>query len=218
LRPHADLAAHAEERGHGGGRHPVLAGARLGDQPALLQPACNQRLSDRVVDLVGAGVEQVLALEEDAGTAEPPREAAGEVEPGRPSGVLAEPARELALEGGVAGQARVGPLELEELRHEGFGDVPAPVLAEVPVLVRQPWPGAGPPRPPNDPPSRGPPRRPGRRRRRTAAGAPPCPRPSRAGARPPRRAARAARRRGRWRARAAPPSPRAARRRGGRAG
>jgi len=94
-----------------------------------------------VLLILGAGVEQVLALEEDAGTAEPPREAAGEVEPGRPSGVLAEPARELALEGGVAGQARVGPLELEELRHEGFGDVPAPVLAEVPVLVRQPWRG-----------------------------------------------------------------------------
>ena len=119
----------------------MLARARLRDQPALLETARDQRLADRVVDLVRAGVEQILALEEDARAAEASREAAGEVEPRRPAGVLAEPARELALESGVAGQPGVDTLELQQLRHERLGDVAAPVLAEVPLLVRQPWRG-----------------------------------------------------------------------------
>jgi hypothetical protein len=44
----------------------VLACARLGDEARLLQAAREQRLPDRVVDLVCARVEQILALEIDA--------------------------------------------------------------------------------------------------------------------------------------------------------
>ena len=54
------------------GRHAVLAGARLGDDPRLAQAPREQRLAQRVVDLVGAGVGEVLALEvqpQELGTA-----------------------------------------------------------------------------------------------------------------------------------------------------
>ena len=47
----------------GGGRDPVLAGSGLGDDPLLAEPACDHRLPEGVVDLVGAGVQQILALQ-----------------------------------------------------------------------------------------------------------------------------------------------------------
>ena len=53
---HVDDALQAEERTGGGRRHPVLAGARLGHDPALAHADGEQGLSQGVVDLVGAGV------------------------------------------------------------------------------------------------------------------------------------------------------------------
>ena len=47
-------------------RDAVLAGAGLGDDPGLAQPAGQERLAEGVVDLVGAGVGEVLALEVEA--------------------------------------------------------------------------------------------------------------------------------------------------------
>ena len=60
---HVDRAFHAEECGDGGGRDPVLAGTRLGHEPALVHATREQRLPDAIVDLVRAGVIQVLALQ-----------------------------------------------------------------------------------------------------------------------------------------------------------
>jgi hypothetical protein len=54
----------------GGAGHAVLAGAGLGDDPRLAHVLGEQRLADGVVHLVRAGVVQVLALEEDARTAD----------------------------------------------------------------------------------------------------------------------------------------------------
>ena len=65
LGAHVDDALEPEQRAGGGGRDAVLAGAGLGDDPLLAHALGQQRLAERVVDLVGAGVEQVLALEED---------------------------------------------------------------------------------------------------------------------------------------------------------
>ena len=55
----------------------VLAGAGLGDDPRLADPLGQQRLAQHVVDLVRAGVVEVLALEQDP----------------RAAGVLGEPLR-----------------------------------------------------------------------------------------------------------------------------
>jgi hypothetical protein len=49
----------------------VLAGAGLGDDAGLAEAPRQQDLADAVVDLVRAGVVQVLALEEDAAAAAP---------------------------------------------------------------------------------------------------------------------------------------------------
>ena len=53
----------SEERAGRRGRNPVLAGAGLGDHPVLAEPPGEQRLAQGVVDLVGPGVGEVLALE-----------------------------------------------------------------------------------------------------------------------------------------------------------
>ncbi len=60
---HVDDAVEAEVGTGGGGGHAVLAGAGLGDHALLAHPQREQRLAERVVDLVGAGVVEVFALE-----------------------------------------------------------------------------------------------------------------------------------------------------------
>ena len=62
---HVDAAFQAHQRRRGGRGDAVLAGAGLGDDPALAHPLGEQRLAEHVVDLVAAGVVEVLALEQD---------------------------------------------------------------------------------------------------------------------------------------------------------
>jgi hypothetical protein len=63
LGAHVDLARHAEQRRDRRGGDAVLAGPRLGDEAALAHAPRQQRLADAVVDLVRAGVVEVLALQ-----------------------------------------------------------------------------------------------------------------------------------------------------------
>ena len=69
LLAHVDGAGQPHERGRGRRRDAVLAGAGLGDDPGLADPLGEQRLAEHVVDLVRAGVVEVLALEQDPGAA-----------------------------------------------------------------------------------------------------------------------------------------------------
>ena len=65
LGAHVDDALEVEQRAGGGRGDAVLAGAGLGDDAPLAHPLGQQGLAERVVDLVGAGVVEVLALEVD---------------------------------------------------------------------------------------------------------------------------------------------------------
>jgi hypothetical protein len=67
LRAHVDIAGEAEVGGGGRGGHAVLARAGLGDDAALAHALGEQALAERVVDLVRAGVGEVLAFEPDGG-------------------------------------------------------------------------------------------------------------------------------------------------------
>ena len=67
---HEDLARHVELGAHGGHRHAVLAGAGLGDDARLAHALGQQDLAEAVVDLVAAGVVELVALEVDLGAAE----------------------------------------------------------------------------------------------------------------------------------------------------
>ena len=118
-------------------RDAVLAGAGLGDDAPLAHAPRQQALAERVVDLVRAGVTEVLALQVDLRAAQALGEARGEVERRLAAGVLAQVVAHLAPEVAVAAQLRVRRLELEQRRHERLGDVAAAELAEVPRAIRQ---------------------------------------------------------------------------------
>ena len=62
---HVDDAGQAEPRAGRRGRDPVLAGAGLRDDALRAEALCEQRLAERIVDLVRAGMREVLALEPD---------------------------------------------------------------------------------------------------------------------------------------------------------
>jgi hypothetical protein len=62
---HVHRALEPEEGGGRGRGDPVLPGAGLGDDPGLAHPTSQQGLPEDVVDLVRAGVVEVLALQHD---------------------------------------------------------------------------------------------------------------------------------------------------------
>ena len=96
LGAHVDDALEPEAGADGRGRDAVLARAGLGDDPALAEAARQDCLAERVVQLVRAGVEEVLALEvEPLVRGEP----LGAGQRRRAPGVVA---RELVELGGVA--------------------------------------------------------------------------------------------------------------------
>ena len=113
LAAHVDDALEAEARADRGGRDAVLAGAGLGDDALLAEPARDHRLAERVVQLVRAGVQQVLALQ-----VHPPvgREALDARQRRRPAGVGREQLVELGEEGVVLAQRRPRPLRARRAR------------------------------------------------------------------------------------------------------
>ena len=127
LLAHVDDALEPEARADGGGRDAVLARARLRDDAMLAEPAREHRLAERVVQLVRAGVEEILALQIDPLAR---REPLGERERRRPPGVRRRQVLQFRAKG-VVGQ-RVAPalLQLVERGDERLRDVAPAVLAE----------------------------------------------------------------------------------------
>jgi hypothetical protein len=128
--PHVDFALEAEERGRRGGRDSVLAGSRFGDDSPLPHPARQQALTDRVVDLVGAGVRQVLALEVDS-RPDALGEARRVVERRRPADEVALQGHELGLEARIPPGGGAGRFELDERGHERLGHEAPPYLCQL---------------------------------------------------------------------------------------
>ena len=76
----------------------MLPGAGLGDDAALAHAPREQRLPQRVVDLVRAGVQQVFALQPDPRAADPFAEPLGEVQRRGAPGVVVQQVGQLGLE------------------------------------------------------------------------------------------------------------------------
>src|SRR5262249_7742118 len=92
-------------------------------------PPGQQALPDRVVDLVRAGVVEVLALEVD-GVAGRLRQPAGRVQRRRAADVVAQEPVELRAEAGIVPGLQPRRLELGQRGHERLGHVLAAVGAE----------------------------------------------------------------------------------------
>ena len=136
LGAHVDDALEAEQRACRGRRHAVLAGAGLGDHARLAHALGEQRLPERVVDLVRAGVGEVLALQPDLAARRAPRAAprGRAASGGRRSRAAARRAR--ATNAGSARAAEPLALELVQRRDQRLGHVAAAVGAEAPLERR----------------------------------------------------------------------------------
>ena len=98
LGAHVDDALEPEAGARRRGCDAVLAGAGLGDDPPLAESPGEDDLADRVVDLVRAGVVEILALQVDA---LPRREALGARDRRRTPDIGASELVELRAEGGI---------------------------------------------------------------------------------------------------------------------
>src|SRR5215467_1303584 len=101
----------------------MLACARLGDDARLAHALGQEDLPEAVVDLVSACVVQVLALEVDLRAAQVVRQMFGKIKRARPADIMLQKSAKLGLESRVLLRLRVGSFQLEEQRHQGFGDI-----------------------------------------------------------------------------------------------
>ena len=135
LLAHVDMALEAEPGAHRGRGDAVLAGAGLGDDPALAQPPGQQRLADRVVDLVGAGVVQILALQPDPHARRQLHHALGQVERRRPADEVAAEALDVGQVGGIGLRRLPAGDQLVQGAHHRLRHEPAAELAEAAPCV-----------------------------------------------------------------------------------
>src|SRR5262249_2356219 len=133
---HIDDAGQPEARPDGGHRHAVLAGTGLGNDARPTHATSELDLPQAIVDLVRAGVVQLVALEVDLGAAEMPGETLGEIERARPSAIVGKKIVELCLEGGVGLGLGISPLKIQDQRHESFSHIAAAIEPEMAALVR----------------------------------------------------------------------------------
>ena len=134
-RAHVDDAFEPEHRRYGGSGHAVLAGTGLGDDALFAHALGQQDLPHGVVDLVGAGVQQVLALKVNLRAAKVAGESFGVVERGWAATKFAEIILQLGLEFRILLCTKILVLEFLQRVHEGFRDVAPAVFAKAPVGV-----------------------------------------------------------------------------------
>ena len=134
-RAHVDDAGQAEARGDRRRRDAMLAGAGFGDDARLAHLLRQQDLAEAVVDLVRAGVVQLVALEVDLRAAELFRQPLGEIERARPAGIVRVEVFELRLEAGIGARRLPGFLQLEDQRHQRFGNESTAENAETALFV-----------------------------------------------------------------------------------
>ena len=136
LLAHIDLTLQTEQGGGRGGGDAVLSRPRLGDDARLAHAFCQQRLTDAVVDLVGASVIEVFALEINPRAAGRLGQPLGEVEQRRPADVGAQIMVEIALKFRAFTSGFVDFGELTKGVHQRFRDVTAAVGTEASEGVR----------------------------------------------------------------------------------
>ena len=137
LGAHVDHAFHPEARTDGGSGHAVLSRTGLGDDAGLAHTTSKQDLADRIVDLVGACVAQVLTLEVDPSTAQVVREPLGKRQSRWTADVVAQEAVILSLEGRILFGFLEGRMQLFKGWYKDFGDKGPAELSEIPSRVRE---------------------------------------------------------------------------------
>src|SRR3989442_14328488 len=110
----------------------MLARASLGDDAFLAHAQRQQGLADGVVQLVGARVAQVLALEVNMRATEVLAEAGRRVQRGGPPDKCSAVARQLQLELGIGLGLVPNVLELFQRPHQRLGELLTTVRSQTP--------------------------------------------------------------------------------------
>ena len=132
---HEDGAGQAEtgcDRGRGDA---MLAGAGLGDDAGLAHAQGEQDLAEAVIDLVAAGMIELVALEPDLGAAEFLGQALGKIHRARLADIIAQEFIHLVGEGRIDLGRLIGGFQLKDERHQGFRDISAAEIAKTAGLV-----------------------------------------------------------------------------------
>ncbi len=134
---HIDDAFQAEQRADGGSGDAVLSRAGFGDDALLAHAPRQKRLAQAVVDLVRAGVQQVLTLDVNLGAAMYFAEAFRKVQRCRAAGVVGQQILQLRLKGRVPTGFQISLLEFFERRHQNFGDKASAVRTKMAAGIWQ---------------------------------------------------------------------------------
>ena len=133
LGAHVDDALEAKARTDRGGGHTVLARTGFGNDPLFAHPQGQECLAQGVVDLVGAGVIEVFALQPNAraalGAAVVLAQPFRFVEGVRPADVVAQQVIEPLRERGILPGFCSGPLQFRQGGDQGLGNVLTAKLA-----------------------------------------------------------------------------------------
>ena len=142
-RAHIDHAGQAEAGADRGRGHAVLARAGFGDDPGLAHADRQQDLADAIVDLVRAGVVQLVPLEPDLCPlpgqgilAQLFGQARREIERAGPADIVFKQVVELGLESRIGLGRVIFALKVQDQRHQRFGDIATAELSEVAAFVR----------------------------------------------------------------------------------
>jgi hypothetical protein len=133
---HIDDALKTEQGADGCRRHAVLAGAGLGDDPLLAHPLGKETLAERVVDLVRAGVREILPLQVNPRSAAEIGQVAREVQRRRAADIISRETIHHVLELGVAASVVVSGFQLVERRHQRLRRILAAELPKSATRVR----------------------------------------------------------------------------------
>ena len=106
---------------------PWLAGAGFGDDARLAHAQREQDLAEAIVDLVRAGVVELVTLEVDFRRAEVLGQALGEIERRGAAHIMGPEVLHRRCERRVGLGLAISALEIEHERHQGLGDEPAAI-------------------------------------------------------------------------------------------
>ena len=138
---HENDALQAETRADGCRRHPVLASPGFGDDACLAHAHGQQHLTKAVIDLVRAGMVQLVAFEIDFRAAKVLGHALGEIKRRRTADIMRPHVVHLRLEGRVQLRRAIFLFQAQDQRHQRFGDIAPTKFTEATIGIRPLFPG-----------------------------------------------------------------------------
>ena len=136
MRAHIDNALQTELGTDGGRRHTVLARTGFRDDPFLAHAPRQNDLAQHIVDLMRAGVVQLVALHVNLGTAQMFGQTLCEIQRAGATDIVGPQVVHLGPKAVIRLGLFIFRFQFEDQRHQGFRHKPPPKIAKAAILVR----------------------------------------------------------------------------------